>query len=492
MSQQQQQQPSLTSVALMELAKSALRELARDIMVFRAQEHIRRKRNGSRSSSRTGMLYLATACGVALIGYVTLIWSGAPGLAALIFIALWRAATCGPLRWSSGSSGISISGRICSEFCCNYVLLLMATLPRACLSPTLVERVCLCALFALVAYWLQWRRYGTGDPHYLSNDTGGGGGGLRSLPAMVDAMPSGPLRDGLDLAWRSQVYDLVVSAVIGATGLLFAHATCVSRVCYCLTVLVFLATTAVVVVDGVLELAAMYLAGLQLTDWSTDVRCRIILCALHAHQIGRAPWPATENITLAERQMWMRAKVDAWRVRVMYLDIARTVLTGISNIGGSFLQYTTHALEELQAEERGAGRGLAWLKTRGACQAEKWWGDAGATCAVCLGSLAEGGAVSSFPCTRGEQGAAVEEQQRQEHVFHANCIVAWITKQATCPLCRSSANGEEEEDEEEEDEEEEDEEEEDEEEEEDDIRLERAIDGSFVALRTRAPRVPLI
>ncbi|XP_048567778.1 RING-H2 finger protein ATL74-like [Triticum urartu] len=50
---------------------------------------------------------------------------------------------------------------------------------------------------------------------------------------------------------------------------------------------------------------------------------------------------------------------------------------------------------------------------------------AGADCAVCLSELADGDAVRQLP--------------NCGHVFHVECVDAWLRTRTTCPLCRTEA-----------------------------------------------------
>jgi hypothetical protein len=48
-------------------------------------------------------------------------------------------------------------------------------------------------------------------------------------------------------------------------------------------------------------------------------------------------------------------------------------------------------------------------------------------CAVCLEDLVEGEKLARLPCTAGGKTGG--------HVFHASCIMTWLVKSPSCPLC---------------------------------------------------------
>ena len=54
----------------------------------------------------------------------------------------------------------------------------------------------------------------------------------------------------------------------------------------------------------------------------------------------------------------------------------------------------------------------------------------GAICTICLEPFEVGGApVCELACS-------------QKHVFHADCLKAWLVKESTCPICRETITGE--------------------------------------------------
>jgi E3 ubiquitin-protein ligase ATL41 len=52
--------------------------------------------------------------------------------------------------------------------------------------------------------------------------------------------------------------------------------------------------------------------------------------------------------------------------------------------------------------------------------------DAGADCVVCLSELADSDKVRELP--------------NCGHVFHVECVDAWLHARTTCPLCRAEAH----------------------------------------------------
>ena len=90
-----------------------------------------------------------------------------------------------------------------------------------------------------------------------------------------------------------------------------------------------------------------------------------------------------------------------FKIRVAWLGLTRLVI----------------AYDERQRAKENEGRQLnALLNPATAAQIE----DNGAPCAFCLDDLDAGGAVT-LPCN---------------HVFHKQCVTAWVSRHKDCPTCR--------------------------------------------------------
>ncbi|XP_023332637.1 E3 ubiquitin-protein ligase RNF181 isoform X2 [Eurytemora carolleeae] len=51
--------------------------------------------------------------------------------------------------------------------------------------------------------------------------------------------------------------------------------------------------------------------------------------------------------------------------------------------------------------------------------------ETGSSCPICLKGYEAGETISSLPC---------------KHSFHANCLLPWLQKTSSCPLCRAQLN----------------------------------------------------
>ena len=48
-------------------------------------------------------------------------------------------------------------------------------------------------------------------------------------------------------------------------------------------------------------------------------------------------------------------------------------------------------------------------------------------CAVCVSAFSEGVVVFRLPCS-------------ELHIFHKSCLANWVSRQGSCPLCRTAVN----------------------------------------------------
>jgi hypothetical protein len=82
-------------------------------------------------------------------------------------------------------------------------------------------------------------------------------------------------------------------------------------------------------------------------------------------------------------------------------------------------------IDDLPVAKGGLGRcsGLA-IKTRRFCVPKRVDHSTGEEyqCTICMETLHDGDRVSSMPC---------------HHVFHADCLKAWVQRRSLCPLCKS-------------------------------------------------------
>jgi hypothetical protein len=57
--------------------------------------------------------------------------------------------------------------------------------------------------------------------------------------------------------------------------------------------------------------------------------------------------------------------------------------------------------------------------------------DTDSACAICLTAYDEGAELRMLPCRDASEG-----ESSRGHYFHADCIDAWLTRQAACPICK--------------------------------------------------------
>uniref|UniRef100_A0ACD5VZ48 Uncharacterized protein n=1 Tax=Avena sativa TaxID=4498 RepID=A0ACD5VZ48_AVESA len=97
--------------------------------------------------------------------------------------------------------------------------------------------------------------------------------------------------------------------------------------------------------------------------------------------------------------------------------------TGIDSFGSRRAAGFMRSISRISSSRRGLNASA--LSALPVTAYRKESGDAGADCAVCLSELADGDKVRELP--------------NSGHVFHMECVDAWLRTRTTCPLCRAEA-----------------------------------------------------
>ncbi|RLM92122.1 RING-H2 finger protein ATL44-like [Panicum miliaceum] len=99
-------------------------------------------------------------------------------------------------------------------------------------------------------------------------------------------------------------------------------------------------------------------------------------------------------------------------VRRSFGSLGRSARRGLDASALAALPVTAYRRKPQQADDGGGSASAASTSADGATE-----------CAVCLSELADGEKVRALPSCR--------------HVFHVECVDAWLRSRTTCPVCRA-------------------------------------------------------